>query len=167
MNPLLHEDPADHAIETIAPPSPIPLQSIREGEEAGKKEREEAFQSEFSWRGERLHGFSVSRSALFLQHRVSMGAPDLQACLDDMDAFFADACRILWLCSHKPEAWTLLRCSPGALQAAIDRWTDENITGSEQSAATLLAFRIYAASTRNQHEPAPLAHRPSGDDLGN
>jgi len=164
--PRVHVDHAEPAARSVEKAPVAPRPGAEEDPEHAK-ERQQAFDAEFSWRGVKLLPFTSSREGLFSQHRVSMGAPDLQRCLSDLDGFFLDACRILWLCSHTPEDWAILRCSPVELQCAIDRWADEHITTQESSAATLTAFKIYAAARTNEHAPAPLPGKAHGDDLGN
>jgi hypothetical protein len=103
-----------------------------------------------TWRGAKLHPFNSSRVSLFGQHRLAVGSPSLQLCLDDVDAFLADALRILWLCSHTPDDWAALRCSPSELQLVIDRWCDE--AAFDSVAAVVLGMQIYAESRL----PAPV-----------
>ena len=164
--PVIHTDP-EPASRDIGKP-PMTYRAHGGADEArDEKERQQAFDSAFAWHGRELLPFSSSRYGLFAQHRLAVGAPDLQKCLDDLDAFFPDACRLLWLCSHPPEAWSRLRCEPELLQQEIDRWSDENIACHESGAAVLLAFRVYAASRVNEHETAPSSGKGHGDDLGN
>jgi len=162
--PRIHSDTAEIAQQKL-PPAPK-LVVLDEEDPAHEKERQQAFDAEFSWRGRRLHGFTSSREALFSKQRLSSGAPSLQACLDDLDAFFGDAARILWLCSHTPDDWAILRSSPSELQKVIDQWTDENIPQREAIAAVRTAYQIYAASRANEHSTVP-ASNSHGDDLGN
>lgn len=164
--PRVHTDCPEPAVIHCDPAPRAPHTTAHEDSPAHEAARQAAFDSVFEWHGQRLQPFSSSREALFAQHRLSMGAPDLQRCLDDLDAFFADAARILWLCSHTEADWGILRCSPPQLQAAIDRWTDEHIPGHESAAATMIGFRIYAASLKNQHTTVAPAGKGSPD-LGN
>ena len=141
---------------------------------AEEKSREAAFDSVHTWNGKSLLPFSSSRKSLFLQHRVSIGAPDLGAALKDLDGFLADAIRIIFLCSFAPtdplnsqgHGWSRLRSDPFALQDVIDEWADTHIRPGTEHTVTLLGYQIYAASLVNQHEPAPAPHA-SSDDLGN
>ena len=169
--------PEPVAAAPVAEPPAMPVAVFADGgdDEADEREREAAFDAVFRWRGRELLPFSSSRKSLFLQLRLAMGAPDLTACLRDLDAFLGDAARILFLCSHAPEdrlaggqapGWGQLRANPAALQAEIDRWTDENIPGGSESEAVVTGYRIYAAAGRNRHEPAP-GPRLSADELGN
>lgn len=164
--PVVHLDRPEESIIQVDFAPKAPHTSQHEDSSAEQTARQGAFDSEFEWHGKRLHPFSSSREALFSQHRLSMGAPELQRCLDDLDGFFADAARIIWICSHTNEDWGVLRCSPSDLQNTIDNWCDENIQPYETSAATLRAYKIYAASFRNQHTAAPST-RKEGADSGN
>lgn len=163
--PRVFTDAPEPAVHQVAPAPAAPPSGL--ADPAAEAARQAAFDSAFAWHGTELHPYSSSRDALFHQLRTSMGAPDFQRTLDDLDAFFGDACRILWLCSHLPEDWSILRCSPAALQCAIDAWADEHIPNPEAPSASLLALRIYTASLKNQHQSAPLDRKPHGDDLGN
>lgn len=164
--PLVHDFAAEPA--AVQTPSLPPAPRFEKGgvdadETRHYEERQAAFDADFAYRGRPLEPFSISRQSLFLQHRLAMGAPDLHACVNDLDAFFADACRILWLCSHTPEDWGILRSSPAALQGAIDLWSDKNITSAEVPEVTMLGVRIYSASRKNEHEPAPGPVKGSAD----
>ena len=134
---------------------------------ADLRERQAAFDAEFVWDDKPLFAYTSSRDSLFLQLRVSMGAPSLEAVMRDIDAFQADAIRILWLCHHAPDDWAQLRMSPHKLQARIDEWGDTHIPRHKAPEAVALAINIYAAAFRNRHAPAPATSRPHGDDLGN
>ena len=163
--PRIHHDEPELAHQKL-PPAPRPA-AIDAEDPAHERERQAAFDAEYQWRGKKLHGFTSSREALFSQHRLSMGAPSLQACLDDLDAFFADAARILWLCSHTPDDWSLIRSAPAELQKQIDLWGDDHISRGERYDAVSLAFRIYADARANEHAVAPTSGKGHGDDLGN
>jgi hypothetical protein len=156
--------------ETAETPLPAPAAAYRDeapaDEIAAEREREAAYSAQHEWAGKTLTPFSISRKACWLQHRLSMGAPDLRRCLADLDAFFADACRILWLCSVQPDEFAAVRSNPDRMQAVIDAWTDANIPEGQQAAATLTAFRIYSAAVANRHIPAPSKNR-NPEDLGN
>jgi hypothetical protein len=165
-SPVVHLDRPEESITQVDFAPKAPHTSQHEDSDVEQSARQAAFDSEFDWHGKRLNPFSSSREALFAQLRLSMGAPELQRCLDDIDGFFADAARMLWICSHTSDDWGVLRCSPSDLQATIDKWCDENIAPYETSAATLIAYKIYAASRRNQHETAPST-RKEGADSGN
>jgi len=162
--PPLPRAAAELAEETIA--APIVAFEDTGDDPAEEREREAAFDASFRWAGRELLPFSSSRKSLFLQHRLAMGAPDLAACLRDLDGFLADALRLLYLCAHGPEVWQPLRSDALRLQLAIDDWADAHVPSHAAHEAVMVAFRIYAASSRNQHETAPSAttHR---DDLGN
>lgn len=164
--PTIHTDPEPAVRHIGTPPGSYQPHATTASDATDERERQRAFDSEFQWHGKKLLPWSSSRDSLFSQQRVAMGAPSLSACLEDTDAFVADAHRILWLCTHKPEDWSILRVSPAALQAAIDTWADEHIPIREAYLASTLALEIYFSSRRNQHETAPQ-REGHGDDLGN
>ncbi len=162
--PIIHSD-AEPAI-THLPPSTAKFRPESAEDPRDLSEREAAFDAAFQWAGKELHGFTSSRSNLFAQHRLAIGAPSLGACLDDVEAFEADAARILWLCSHTPADWSQLRVAPPALQCAIDNWADKAIPPHKGLEASVLAMKIWNASRRNDHETAPSG-KEHGDDSGN
>ena len=164
--PSVHLDTPDDALDSAPASSAPPKPKLDSADPADESRRQDAFDAEFTWRGGELHGFSVSREAIFGQLRLAMGAPPLRFCLADPDAFAGDAQRILYLCAHPPEIWNRLRTDMVNLQSAVDAWADENISISEKLAAETLAMRIWLAAQENRHEPAPTAP-PHGDDLGN
>jgi hypothetical protein len=96
-----------------------------------------------------------------------MGAPTLGRVLQDTDAFFPDALRILFLCSVEPEELMRLRQSPPVLEAAVCAWAEKCVAMRDRYEAEGVALRIFNAVYVNAHEPAPAEGRPHGDDLGN
>jgi hypothetical protein len=164
MNPTLTPT-AETAEVPIA--APVAYRDEAPADElAAERDREAAFAAQHTWRAKTLRPFSMSRKACWLQHRLSMGAPDLRRCLADLDAFFADACRILWLCSVHHEEFEAVRNHPASMQEAIDKWTDAQIEEGQQAEATLIAFQIYSAAVKNRHIPAPSKNK-NPEDLGN
>lgn len=161
--PKVH-DFAEPAITHFAKPRAMQVEDPADPDHA--VQRQQAFDSTFVWHGKELLPFTSSRDALFSQQRLAMGAPALDACLGDLDAFAGDAHRILWLCSHTPKDWSILRTSPPALQNAIDSWADEHVSPREHLQACKLAIAILEAARINEHEAAP-AKAAHGDDLGN
>lgn len=107
----------------------------------------------FRFQGEELQPFERSRRAYFMQQRLAMGAPSLEACLMDMDAFVGDAWRILWLCSHDPADYYQLAGKPADVQLLIDRWADGFNEASPLSVA-VLGCEILASHHRAIVEPA-------------
>lgn len=164
--PLIHLDASENVLESSKKPAPPRPQSELIMDPVAESRRQEAFDSEFLWRGQALEGFSVSREALFGQLRLAMGAPRFSQCVADPDAFAADAQRILYLCSNPSEVWNRLRSDMATLQSAVDDWADSNITISEKLASETVAMKIWLASQQNRHEPAP-SKTPHGDDAGN
>jgi hypothetical protein len=131
-----------------------------------ERDREAAFAAQHQWDGKTLHPLSISRMSCWLQHRFSMGAPELADCLRDLDAFLADACRLLWLCSVEPAVFTAARQNPARMQALIDEWSDAHIRPGQQAEAVLTAFRVYSAAIANRHIPAPSQNK-NPEDSGN
>lgn len=165
--PRVHLDTPDDALVNQPATKSLPPKPARETVDPEHElRRQEAFDEEPTWRGEPLHGFSVSREALFGQMRLAMGAPALSLCLADPDAFAADAQRILYLCAHPPEVWNRLRGDMATLQSAVDQWADENISKDEKLLAETLTMRMWLSAQENRHEPAPTG-KAHGDDVGN
>lgn len=125
--PIVHHFGPDSAVVEVDPPQ-APAENVATG---------------FEFRGVPLSPFPGSRFSLFSQFRVSIGAPPLRLCLADVDAFQADAWRILWICSHGPSDWAKIRSTPAKLQLVIDSWTD-SIEDCDTAAVTLLGYQIYA-----------------------
>jgi hypothetical protein len=163
--PRVHLDTPDDALAPKQTKAPAAPRSER-ANPADEKRRQEAYEADFSWRGEQLLGFSVSREALFGQLRLAMGAPPLSRCMADPDAFQSDAQRILFLCSHPPEILNRLRGDMAQLQTAVDSWADENLSAGDKLEAETITMKIWLAAQENRHEPAPVGNA-HGDDSGN
>ena len=131
----IHEDPWAGAPTIHSDPEPafaaVPEQAVGDADQG------------FTFRGIALHEFTVSRRALFAEHRLRMGAPSLARTVNDVDGFQADAWRILWLCSHDEETWQQLRCSALALQGVIDEWADSQPCDPVE--VVFLGMRLLAA----------------------
>lgn len=170
MKPIDPSIPHVHLDTPESVPAPIfkapPIPKIERADPADETRRQAAYDSEFSWDGKALFGFSVSREALFGQLRLAMGGPPLSRCMSDSDAFQADAQRILFLCSHPPEIYNRLRGDMSQLQNAVDSWADQRIPPNRKIEAETLAMKIWLAAQENRHEPAPVS-TPHGDDSGN
>lgn len=164
--PRVHLDTPDDALAPATVKTAPPVLNPERANPADEKRRQDAYDAEFEWRGEPLHGFSVSREALFGQLRLAMGAPPLSRCMPDPDAFQSDAQRILFLCANPPEIWNRLRSDMAVLQTTVDQWADENIAPAEKLLAETLAMKIWLAAQENRHEPA-LVKAAGGDDEGN
>ena len=117
--------------------------------------RTAAFDADPEWNGHPLHPFSSGRESIFSQLRLSVGAPPLEAVFEDVDAFFADAIRILYLCSHAPEDWRHLRRRPAEWQEAIEAWGVEAVPTHRKQEALRVGMNILTTAYRNQHVPAP------------
>ena len=74
----------------------------------------------------------------------------------DRDAFFGDAVRILYLCSHTPEDWRAYRGDLVAFQEhLIDPWGDENLSTADEAELFILTLRIWNRAHENEPEPMP------------
>lgn len=163
---LIHLDTPDDALDPASAVKAPQRPKAELPDPADERRRQAAFDADFHWREQPLHGFSVSREALFGQLRLAMGAPPLRVCLADADAFASDAQRILFLCATPPELWNRLRADMAVLQSAVDTWADQNISKTEKLPAETLAMKIWLAAQENRHEPAP-SNNKNGDDQGN
>lgn len=127
--------------------------AIAAREKESEAARDQAFHFAPVWKGRPLT-WSISRESLFYSLREAVGARALWQTLADLDAFFADAIRILYLCSHTPEQWRHHRADPMLWQEEIERWADEAIAPTERQEATMTAFRLLDRAWENQHESA-------------
>ncbi len=145
-----------------------PTRTLKAEEGPDEAVRERAFDGAFFWNGEELHGFSIDRYGVFVSHRVAMGAPRLGVVLGDPDAFFADALRILYLCSVEASLIRRLAREPEALEEAIYAWAGQAVPMNRRYEAEQVAIEIFNSVYVNQHEPAaPSGGRTHGDDVGN
>jgi hypothetical protein len=151
--------------ETVALPGRA-APEIQSAERHAAERRAEAFSAVPHWAGKKLHPLSVSRETLFLELRAAMGAPNIYRVMQDGEAWWPDAVRLLWICSHLPEAWEDLRPEPARLQGVIDAWADETLRGEDKVPASLVTLRLWNQAQENIAEPAPV---PGGKaaDLGN
>lgn len=147
-----------HDPEILTEKVPLPARdgpAVHRGEQAAEQRRQTAFDSVPHWQGQPLHPFSVSRETLFLQLRTAAGAPPLMAAMIDREAWYADAVRMLWLCSHLPDDWAQLRTEPVFLQSAIDQWADQHLhSGRHKTDLVLLTLKIWNDSQATAHVPA-------------
>jgi hypothetical protein len=154
-----------HDPEVITDQVPLPKRdstAVRRSEGEAERLRQTAFDSAPHWQARALQPFSVSRETLFLQLRVAAGAPPLYAAMADIEAWYPDAVRLAWLCTHAPADWQELRARPLELQAAIDQWADTAIDSRRDKAdLVLLTLRLWNDSQINAHEPSP---DPAGKD---
>lgn len=117
--------------------------------------REEAFQvPSVRWNDEPLLPFTMARKAFFLSWRTAMGSPSLALVFaGDADAFLADALRLIFLCSMKPEKLEGLRYDLRAMQAACDAWADEVVPvsdGATQLEIVTAGLRLWNGTTVTQ-----------------
>jgi len=136
------------------------------------KEREKAYAAVHQWNGKPLQPFSIGRESIFFELRAAAGAPRLSAVQHEPIAFLGDAMRILFLCSHEPEAWDHLRGQPVMFLRAVEQWAEGNdswrldqapstkhqaprITRDQQLKAVRVALQIMNDAGTNRAEPAP------------
>lgn len=130
------------------PPAPA-IQKDPGAADDSEAERVAAFDSLAEWNGQELDAWTFGRESLFYQHRAAVGAPDIETALSDLDAFLADAARILWLCAHEPGDFRHLRAQPVLMQEAIDEWAETHIPRGRRSAATTIALVIFNDAAAN------------------
>ncbi len=164
--------------ETLAPRhAPVLLDEVRSDEvTAAEKERSAAINDVFQWqrwvkpeKGEGswetypLEPYSESREGLF--HRLCESSVPLPVVneLRNLDAWVPNAVIILYLCSHKPEAWRHLRPDPGRFMEVIEAWGDVNVPRAKWIEAASLALKIHNAANKT----LAIAKGGSGKDSGN
>jgi hypothetical protein len=149
-----------------APVRPVPA---ADEEAAAIQERDDAFSEAPVWNGKLLEPFTIERYLIFLSQRTSLGAPRLYQAMSDGNAFYPDALRILWLCSHDSSTIQLLRTDPEDMQNVMEKWAEENAPLHLTAQAVTVAIRIHNAARTNRADPrhtAASSHaRP--DDSGN
>lgn len=141
-----------------APLTVIEDPAIQAAADHDQEAREAAFLAVPEWHGVPLVPFSSGRESLFSMLRYLAVAPALETVVDDADAFFPDAIRILYLCSHQPEDWRALRRDPLLWQERIEAWADAAIPLHQKGEALLLAMQILGDAYRNRHEPMADSH---------
>ena len=141
--------PTNEAIPTSTHETP----SFVDSDDA-EKEREDAFNSDHFFNGKLLHGFSITRDALW--HRLRAGWPQLPALSDDdyanlpIEVTEPEAWITLFLCSHTPEDWADYRHDTKLFITKIETWIDANITSrEEQLDAITLGLKIRRQSRAN------------------
>ncbi len=130
---------------------------------AAAKSREDAYAAVYQWNGVTLRPFSISRESIFYKLRAADDAPRLSQVLQNASAFLGDALRILYLCSHEPEAFEHLRSDSLAFLRAIERWADSNVTRDQATEATRIGLKIFNDSKVNLAEPAPSDRTDLGE----
>ncbi len=130
----------------------------REAEAAAEKRRQAAFDAEFSFRGVKLEPFSISREMVFLQLRTALGAPELGKAMENTISWWPDGVRLLWLCSHVPEDWELLRGEPLRLNGAIEEWAESQglraVIPDVRYEVAEVTLKLWNAAQENIHVPA-------------
>ncbi len=132
---------------------------------AAQTERENAFEAEHTWpvwneqkccfQPALLHGYSSGREALFYKLRAADGALPLSKTLEQLTTFLADAIKILWLCSHEPADWRMVRGDLPLFLETIEAWGDVNVPRSKHVAAVNLALQIFNEASINKAVPEP------------
>ena len=150
------------------PPAPPRPGAIAQEDPHAEADREDAFSHEPVWNGKLLpHGLAIERYTVFVSQRLAMGAPSLYLALQDGNAFYPDALRILWLCSVPFETITALRKDPDAMQAAIDLWATETAPIPDARKANMTAIEIFNASQLNRADPRQSARSSNHSERGN
>jgi hypothetical protein len=88
-----------------------------------------------------------------------MGAPAIGEALRDGAAFYPDAQRILWLCSHGESAIQSLRRDPAAMQTAVEQWAATHVPIPRSAEAVNIALRIFNSAYETRHQPRPADSR--------
>lgn len=126
---------------------PAPAQPESFSDADPEQEREEAFEADHFFMGKKLHGFSISRDALW--HRLRAGWPALPPMSDDeyaeqpLEVAQPEAWIALFLCAHTPDDWAEYRHDTKRFIAKIESWIDNNIaTREDQIDAVTLGLKI-------------------------
>ena len=113
------------------------------------KAKMESLQSNH-WETYALEEYTGAREGLF--HRLceaDVPLPPLKE-LQNLDAFFPAAVKLLYLCSHKPEEFRDLRGDTGRFLEAIDAWGNVNVPREKRGEAVTLALRIHNDANKTQ-----------------
>ncbi len=131
---------------------PAPRAAHIHDDPSAEAAREDAFTDDFLWQGQLLQPLSLERYNIFVTQRLAMGAAPLGDALRDGGAFYPDALRLLWLCSHPPEILQRYRRDPDAMQTAIEAWaaTHAPLHLAKEVIGTGLA--VFNAAFENRHE---------------
>jgi hypothetical protein len=127
------------------------------------KQRVDAFSAEEEqWNGQTLQPYTSSREVLFEILRGATNAPPLALTCQSIDAFFPDAIRILYLCSHTPDDWRHLRNTPQEWQEKIEEWADTAVPLARKGEAVNTAMRVWNRGYANEHIPVARTGRTPG-----
>jgi hypothetical protein len=128
------------------------------GEEVWETKRRDAFKSDFSWRGELLHGLSSSRKDYWTSFCVFAGFPAFISNLDQGALLPPSAKAMLWILSLDSRQLRRLRANgtPAMLEAESE-WVDANVAIGEEAAAIELVIDILNASIASDADVQPTA----------
>jgi hypothetical protein len=132
------------------PPTVIEDDPDPDQQDPEEEARQEAFDDVPLWNNQPLKAWSFTRESVFHSLRRSMGAPPISEVNSDLNAWIADAARILWLCSHDELEISVLRPQPAVMQAAIDRWAEEALPPQKRQEAVDLTVSIFNRATLNR-----------------
>lgn len=163
--PRIYPDQPEKPAGPALPP-PLPSTPAAGGGDGAKEQadRDRAFDADYEWNGKALLPLSIDRESLFLQLRTAVGAGDIVAACRDFDGFLADACRILFICSHTPDELRPLRRDPVMFQECVEAWAVVNVKREQRSRAIAQAINMYADTKATEHEPVPTGEK---DEMGN
>lgn len=119
-----------------------------------EKEREQAFDATFEWKGQPLGPFTSGRRREWIRLRSLDGADN---------SLLDDAVKIVWLCLTPTDELIAKRRNPEAMSAEIWQWADDNVGHDENEAILDLADKILIASQSTRAVPIPS----NGGDSGN
>jgi hypothetical protein len=81
----------------------------------------------------------------------------------NMLLFAPHAAKLLWLVSHEPRDWAVLRRDDAAWLAAIDDWADQYIPLRLHGSAVNLAIRLLNDANINRAVPVGIEGKGSGN----
>jgi hypothetical protein len=107
-----------------------------------EQKREMAFDAQFSFRGQPLHPYTLSREVIVAE---LMGVRIKPTASASDAAFLPEAMAIIWICLHTPKDWRLFRQDAIAFWEVIEAWGDANVTPDIWEDVFLLVFGQKAA----------------------
>ncbi len=161
VKPLASEDAAGltdgHAPVPDEKPVVVAVDDVADEEAAARdeKEREDAYNGVYFWKGKELLPFTPSKKALWERlclHDVPM--PEMVE-LGSLQLYMPRAAKLLYLLANGPETYRHLRANPGIFIEAIEAWQDANMVVEDDVEAVSLALTISNAASKNIAVPKP------------